>query len=173
MTGQEVRKEFFVFRNGLLADMLRKQAQLPHHVIFGLNIPQLREIAAKVGEDKALALELWADTDCREARLLAAMIHPSDADALGWLNEVLTVEEADILCHRLLRRCPGAARKAADALGDAAPLVRYAALRLILNLLPQERALAEHALSITEFHPLTDGVMRQLRRELNNEEDAL
>lgn len=168
-----MRKEFFTFRNGLLADMLRKQALLPQHVIFGLNIPQLCEIAAKAGEDKELARKLWSDTDCREARLLASMIHPADADALGWLDEVLTVEEADVLCHRLLRRCPGASEKASEALTAENPLVRYAALRLIFNLLPAERELARRALDGLEFHPLTDGIARQLSRELNDEEEAL
>lgn len=173
MTSQEVRKEFFTFRNGLLADMLRKQAGLPQRVIFGLNLPQLREIATRAGKDDALARELWADTDCREARLLAPMLRSAGTEPLTWLTEVRTVEEADVLCHRLLSRCPGAAAKADEALKDDNPLIRYAALRLILNLLPQERALAERALATVQFHPLTDGVVRQLRQRLNDEGDAI
>ncbi len=170
MTEQEVRRQFFTFRNGLLADMLRKQAQLPQKVIFGLNLPQLREIAAQCGEDEALALELWADTDCREARLLATMLRKPSAKALDWLDEVFTVEEADVVCHRLLRRCPGAANKAREGLASDNPMVRYAALRLILNLLPEEKELANQALNTLEFHPLTDGIARQLRRQLDDEE---
>ncbi|MCM1309809.1 MAG: DNA alkylation repair protein [Bacteroides sp.] len=173
MTLSEVRRQFFTFRNGLLADMLRKQAQLPQKVIFGLNLPQLREIAARCGQDDALACELWADTDCREARLLAPMIHSASAEVLAWLDQVITIEEADVVCHRLLRRCPGAADKARQALRSDNPLVCYAAIRLIINLLPDSRELALQALQTVEFHSLTDGIMRQLRRQLANEEEAL
>lgn len=169
MTSREVRQEMFTFRNGLLADMLRKQCALPYRVIFGLNVPQLKAIAAKAGEDAELARELWADTECREARLLGAMVCPPSADALDWLDEVLTVEEADILCHSLLRRCPGAASKAAEALRSSEPLVRYGALRLILNLMPAERQLAERAVAEIEFHPMTDGLVRRLRQEIDDE----
>lgn len=173
MTEQEVRKEFFTFRNGLLADMLRKQCALPYRVIFGLNLPQLGEIARRVGEDEALAAALWADTDCREARLLAPMIAPASEAALAKIGEVQTVEEADVVCHRLLRRCHGAAEAAEAALEAESPLTRYCGLRLILNLLPQQRPLAEKALATVAFNPLTDGVMRQLRQAINDEEDTL
>lgn len=165
MTEQEVRREFFTFRNGMLADMMRRQARLPQRLIFGLNLPQLREIAVRAGEDEPLALTLWADTDCREARLLAPMIRPASEEALGWLDEVITVEEADVVCHRLLRRCPGAESKAREALKSDNPLIRYAALRLIMNLLPESRDLALQALETIEFHPMTDGICRQLREE--------
>lgn len=173
MTEQEVRKEFFTFRNGLLADMLRKQCALPYRVIFGLNLPQLGEIAGRVGKDESLAAALWADTDCREARLLAPMISVPSEAALTMLDEVLTVEEADVACHRLLRRCPGAVEAARTALQSERPLTRYAALRLILNLLPAHRQLAVEALATVAFNPLTDGVVRQLRQALNDEKDTL
>lgn len=163
---REVKQQFFALRNGLLADMLRKQCALPHRVIFGLNLPQIRDIALRCGEDADLAAALWADTDCREARLLAPMVHPADANALQWLAEVATVEEADVLCHRLLRRCPGATDFAARAVADSRPMVRYAALRLLLNLLPQSAPAAAAAVASVPFHPLTDGVVRQIKSEL-------
>ena len=78
MTIQEIKKEFFAMRNGMLGDTLRK-AGMPYAVIFGLNIPQLGEIARRAQEDTAerdaLARELWADTKVRESRLLADARH--------------------------------------------------------------------------------------------------
>lgn len=170
---REVKQRFFALRNGLLADMLRKQCAAPHKLIFGLNIPQLREIAAEAGTDPALGRELWADADCRESRLLAPMVMAPDADAFGLMREVRTPEEADILCHRLLRRCPGAVAEAEAALTDADPMVRYCGLRLLLNLLPEAREAARRAADTVPFHPLTDGPVRQIRSQLADEEDNL
>ena len=43
----------------------------------------------------------------RESRLLAPMVYPSDnAAPAQWLGEIQTPEEADVLCHRLLRHYP-------------------------------------------------------------------
>ena len=64
-------------RNGMLSDTSCK-AGMPYAVIFGLNIPQLGEIARRAQEDTAerdaLARELWADTKVRESRLLACWL---------------------------------------------------------------------------------------------------
>lgn len=166
---REVKQRFFALRNGLLADMLRKQCMLPHRVIFGLNLPQIKEIATSIGgADASLAAQLWADADCRESRLLAAMVCPPSPEALSWLTEVNSVEEADVICHRLLRRCPGALEAASEAANADEPLTRYAALRLLLNLLPDPPAekIASHAVETMKFHPLTDAIARQIRSEL-------
>ena len=64
---------------------------------------QITDIARLIGLDASLARELWADTSCREAQLLAPMIMPSDAigqnDALKMIKECVCVETTDILCH--------------------------------------------------------------------------
>ena len=167
MTLRDVKQRFFALRNGLLADMMRKQCATPHKLIFGLNLPQIKAIAAEAGTDPMLAAELWADADCRESRLLAPMLLPAGPDALPMLSETRTPEEADILCHSLLRRCPGAEEAAHKALADPQPLVRYGALRLLLNLMPASRAALQEAVDTVPFHPLTDAVVRQIRSELS------
>lgn len=140
---KDVKQRFFALRNGLLADMLRKQTADPHRMIFGLNLPQLREIAAETGKDAVLADALWADKDCRESRLLAPMVCPFESLRFNWLKEVRTEEEADILCHRLLRHQPGAAEAAAKLADESEdPLMIYAAMRLLVNLMPGAAAVA-------------------------------
>lgn len=66
MTIKEIRQQFYTFRNGIIADTLRKAGD-PHRIIFGLNLPQITDIARLIGLDASLARELWADTSCREA----------------------------------------------------------------------------------------------------------
>lgn len=110
----EIKKEFFAFRDGLTADVLRKGG-LPHKMIFGLQIPQIRHIAdtlsALSGEERrARALWLWSDRDVRESRLLACFLFdPSEIspeEALALASDLRSREEADMLAFRLLKRLP-------------------------------------------------------------------
>ena len=45
---QNIKRRFFALRNGVIADTLRR-AGSPFKIIFGLNLPQLAEIAAELG----------------------------------------------------------------------------------------------------------------------------
>lgn len=135
---QLIKRRFFAMRNGVVADALRKGG-VDTPIIFGLNLPQIVEIAAEQDARPELAEQLWADVRTRESRLLAPMVYPvgqmSDEDAERWLMTAGNVETADILCHRLLRRHPHAAAIAVKLAGNDDFMVRYAALRLMLNLL--------------------------------------
>lgn len=159
---KDAKQRFFALRNGLLADTLREQAAIGHRLIFGLNLPQLMQIATEAGTDAELADRLWADSDCRESRLLAPMVCPRTAPRLHWLAEVTSVEEADVVCHRLLRHQPGALEAAAAQAGADDPLLRYAALRLLLNLMPGSAEVATPLARNATGHPLTASVARQI-----------
>lgn len=112
-----IRKQIYALRNGLIADTLRKGG-LEQKYIFGLQLPQIKEIAiqyhpAADDECAALARELWADKECRESRLLACHIMPvpeiQEQEAFEWASDIVSREEADILAFRLLRYLPSAA----------------------------------------------------------------
>lgn len=106
-----IRKEFFALRNGMIADTLRKGG-LEQKYIFGLQLPQIKEIAARFNpgnEEDAISLSrsLWNDKECRETRLLACHMMPPSAmtidEATEWAEDIKTREEADILAFRLIR----------------------------------------------------------------------
>lgn len=135
---QTVKRHFFAMRNGIIADTLRR-AGSPYHIIFGLNLPQLVEIAAVTPHSVELSDALHVNSSTRCSRLMAPMIHPAEAmteeKALQWMSEVLCAEEADILCHRLLRKLPFASSLVSKALGeDSSGWLTYAGLRLLANL---------------------------------------
>ena len=109
-----IRKEFYALRNGMIADVLRKGG-LEQKYIFGLQLPQIKEIADRFRpEDEREAAEtarsLWGDRDCREARLLACHLMPPSqtdkAEASRWASDVSSREESDIIAFRLLRYLP-------------------------------------------------------------------
>ena len=173
---QNIKRKMFALRNGIIADRLRKAGD-PHRVVFGLNLPQLDEIARSVGFDRALALALWDNSTTRESRLLAPMImNPSEFtedDARQWLSTILNVEEADILCHKLLRHLDNAADyvfKLTDK--DNPAMARYTGLRLAFNLIyKQDDDFKKRVLDICEAElkadePLTARVARQLQDEI-------
>jgi 3-methyladenine DNA glycosylase AlkD len=135
---QTVKRRLFAMRNGVIADALRKGGS-PFRIIFGVNLPQLIEIAQDTPHEAELARQLWENKTTRESLLLAPMIFPKDEmtedEALKWAKEVETVEVADILCHRLLRHLDFAGRLA-EELGrddETAAITRYVGLRLTAN----------------------------------------
>lgn len=112
---KEIKHLFMTYRNGIVADTFHKAGD-PHSVIFGLQLPQISEIArnikdkAKKEELRDLAVTLWNDSKVRESRLLACyLFNTDDIDILTaekMAGEILTGEEADILCFRLLQYLP-------------------------------------------------------------------
>lgn len=107
-TLQKLKKEFFAFRNGIVADTLRKH--FPYKIVFGLQVPQLAQIAAHTDKSMALAERLWSERGNRESRLLATYLFPLDEltpdSALKLASEVETSEEADMMVFRVLKRLP-------------------------------------------------------------------
>lgn len=140
-----IRKEFFAFRNGIVADTLRKAGD-PHTMIMGCLLVDISGIATRfgetIGEDEqraAIASELWSDTNSRECRLAAPMLYPTDMMtlelAVKWCEAVETVEVADNLCHKLMRKIPDADTLFRQLIAQDKPLVKYTGYRLLLNLL--------------------------------------
>ena len=118
---QSIKKDFFVFRNGIVADTLRK-AGMPHKVIFGLQIPQIAAIAKDLTPSSELAEALWNDSEVRESRILATYLFPVDEMSLEkatlLLGSVRTPEESDMLAFRLLKRLPFASEILKEAEKD-------------------------------------------------------
>lgn len=104
---QQIKKDFYALRNGIVADTLRK-AGMHYKVIFGLQIPQIAEIARSQSPSMELADELWADRNVRESRLLATYLFPLESvnmeKAMALAMDVQTQEEADMLAFRIFKR---------------------------------------------------------------------
>ena len=140
-----IRKEFFAYRNGIIADKMRKAGD-PHPMMMGCLLVDIMTITRQVretidddGQLAATASELWADTNSRECRLAAPMLYPADMMtlelAVKWCEAVETVEIADNLCHKLMRKIPDADTLFRQLIAQDKPLVKYTGYRLLLNLL--------------------------------------
>ncbi len=142
---RKIRKEFFAFRNGIIADKLRKAGD-PHSMIMGCLLVDIQSITQRakdtIGNDEqlaAIACELWNDTNSRECRLAAPMLYPTEMMtpklAQQWCHTVETIEVADTLCHKLLRHLPEADALFRQLIAEEHPLVKYTGYRLMNNLL--------------------------------------
>lgn len=135
---KDVKKQFYAYRNGMLADRLRSAGDC-HSVIFGLNLPQIVEISKSIGNDKNLSEQLWANSTTRESRLLAPMIYPvaefSETLAKIWIEGLENTEVVDVFCHRLLRRSEYAEPLYKEYAENESDILRYFAMRLALNLI--------------------------------------
>ncbi len=136
---QLIKRRMFAMRNGALADSLRRSG-VPYRIIFGVNLPQLVEIANENPKNVKLAEKLWANSSTRESLLLAPMLYPVEqmdmTTAHRWATSVASPEVADVLCHRLLRHLSFADELADDLVESEVELVRYCGLRLLMNRFP-------------------------------------
>ena len=103
---KEIKKDFYRYRNGIVADSLKKLYP-PKTIIFGLIVPQFLELSIKYSKDINLGLQLWNDKNCRESRLLSLyIIPPSELDkktAMEMIRNVNSSEIAEFLAFRILR----------------------------------------------------------------------
>ena len=140
-----IRKEFFAFRNGIIADKLRNAGD-PHTIIMGCLLVDIVNIAKRVSnaindanERAALAQSLWDDPNSRECRLAAPLIFPPELMtrdlALAWCQGIETTEVADNLCHKLLRNIHPSVEISSTLIASQGTMMKYTGYRLLLNLL--------------------------------------
>ena len=104
-----LRKEFFRYRNGIIAEALIKQGN-PFPMIYGLMLPQIAEISLKFPANLDFSKFLWEKKESREARLLAIYLIPAEtvkkSFIIEMINGIITKEEAEIISFKLLKRLP-------------------------------------------------------------------
>lgn len=128
--------------NGVMAQSLRERG-LQYRLIFGIELPRLKEIAATITPDHNLAQALWKE-EIRECRILAGLLQPVEtffpeiADI--WLTQMHDTEIIDFTCMNLFRRLPYASEKAFQWMAAEEVLTQYAGFRLICHLLARPGA---------------------------------
>lgn len=141
-----IKQQFALFKNGVVADTLASM-KLPHRLVWGVDLPRLKEIAGAFEPDEELAKFLWQDTDTRESVLIAPMLMPADAvtleKAMRMVEEAPTVEAVDILVHSLLRKLPFAGELMERLAGAESSMERYASMRLLAGRIAEDADRAE------------------------------
>lgn len=135
----EIKGKLRLFMNGVLSQSLREKG-LKYRLIFGVELPRLKEIAADYKQSHELAQALWKE-DIRECKILAAYLQPTDtfcselADL--WMEQIHNTELADYVCMALFRRLPFASQKAYQWMASENRIETYTGFRLISHLFAQ------------------------------------
>lgn len=153
----EIKQQFMLMKNGVLSDSM-KAAGSPHRIIWGLNMPQLREIGERYDRSKDLFDAFWGDTPTRESVVIAPMLLPYDEltvdEAIALVDEAPTLEAIDSLTFNALRH-RGDVWNIIAALDGADEINRrYAAMRLLARVIRENlsgaKTLAEHEASFKD-----------------------
>lgn len=164
---QLLKRAMFALRNGVIADVLRK-AGSPFPIIFGLNLPQISQVAQQFAPDKDFAEKVWANSTTRESMLVAPMLMPPEQmtaeDARRWVSTIPACEVADVLCLKLLRKLSFAPELAEALCADESDMARYTGLRLYCNIFDahQQQALDAARAELSREVRLTAPVARQI-----------
>ena len=168
---KEIRLALFARRNGVVADALKASGD-PHELIMGCPLSDIIDVAKGLEPSTELAEALWADRKHRECRLIATMLYPTAQcdlpTALRWCRDVMNVEEADVLCHRLLRHLECSPTVMRQLLAEEAPLLRYTAFRLMLNLTASGRMAMTDELRQVVSHEAAHGYSASMATLLKN-----
>ena len=127
--------------NGVAAATIRNSG-MGYRLVYGVELPRLREIAAAYTPDRRLAQQLW-DEDVRELKMLAVMLFPADEmdreRAMLWIDSISPKQSelAGLLAMDLLAPQPYAADLAFCLIADESPvrqLCGYLTIgRLLIN----------------------------------------
>ena len=113
-TLKDIKTQFRMGMNGVTSKSMRDKG-LDYKLNFGVEVPRLKEIAARYAKDHQLAQALWKE-NIRESKILAAMLQPVDTFypeiAEIWVEQMPTVEIAQHAVLNLFCRLPYASQKA-------------------------------------------------------------
>lgn len=101
---RNIKKDLRANMNGIASTQMRRGG-IPHHVVWGIELPRLRNIAAEHPHDRGLGQRLWSE-NVRECQLLGILLTPPEdflpevADI--WAHEARTPEAASLLAMELI-----------------------------------------------------------------------
>lgn len=156
---RNIKKELRLFMNGVTSAQQRKLG-MGYNIIFGVDIPHLKEIAAKFPVDADLAKELWKE-NIRESKLLAIFLLPEESYqelAETWIGECRYRENADHLAHRVLCKLPDATAKALKWAHSSEELYRYCGFITLAHLFRAGQGLTDE--QEQEFFAIVSGIFK-------------
>lgn len=108
-----IKKDLRASMNGIASAAMRQSAD--YRVNFGVEIPRLNDMARGYEASHELAQTLWKE-NVRECRVLATILMPVDRFDRElcdiWVDDIHTIEIAQLFCMNLVRRLKFASEKA-------------------------------------------------------------
>ena len=146
-TIKEIKKQFRLFMNGVVSQSMREKG-LDYKLNFGIELPRLKEIAAKFEKNHDVAQALWKE-NIRECKILAGLLQPVDtfypeiADI--WVEDMRYPEIAELTCMNLFQHMPFASEKVFHWMADEGEYFQFCGFMLMTRLLMKGQELNERA----------------------------
>lgn len=146
-TIREIKKQFRLFMNGVVSQSMREKG-LDYKLNFGIELPRLKEIAAKFDKNHDVAQALWKE-NIRECKILAGLLQPVEtfypeiADI--WIEDMRYPEIAELTCMNLFQHLPYASGKAFEWMADEREYFQFCGYMLMARLLMKDNEMNERA----------------------------
>lgn len=141
----EIRQKLTLFMNGQAAADMRSRG-IDYRLNYGVTLPELRKIASEYQPDHDLAQGLWRQ-DCRECRILAALLQPASLFtpelADFWLESVEYSDLAEVCCKFLFPKMQNASETAFRWIAGENEMAQYCGFMTIANLMREGREMKE------------------------------
>lgn len=146
-TIKEIKGQFRLYMNGIASQSMREKG-LGYKLNFGIELPRLKEIAARYEKNHEVAQTLWKE-NIRECKILAGMLQPVEtfypeiADI--WIEDMHYPEIAELTCMNLFQYLPYASEKAFEWMADEREYFQLCGFMLIAKLLMNGNKLNERS----------------------------
>ena len=147
---KEIKQSFRQLMDGKTAQSMRDKG-VEYKLNWGASIPMLRDMAAEIGKDYELAIELWK-ADVRECKILATMVMPADRmlpEVVDiWMEQTTSQEIAEQAAFNLYQYLPYAPAKAYQWIAFDKELYQLCGFHILTRLFmnkqePNERGINE------------------------------
>ena len=105
---KDIKKQFRLYMNGVVSQSMREKG-LNYKLNFGIEVPRIKEIAAKYEKNHDLAQALWKE-NIRECKILAGMLQPVESFypeiADIWIEDMRYPELAELTSMNLFQHLP-------------------------------------------------------------------
>ncbi len=144
---RDIKGELRLFMNGAVSKSMREKGLL-YKVNFGVELPRIKEIAAAYEKEHDLAQALWKE-DIRECKILAGLLQPVESFRAEiadiWVEQITTLEIAELTCMNLFQHLPYAPAKSLQWIADERLYVQICGFLTIARLLGKRGDMAPRA----------------------------
>ena len=133
--------------NGVVSQSMREKG-LDYKLNFGIEVPRIKEIAAKFEKNHEVAQTLWKE-NIRECKIMAGLLQPVNtfypeiADI--WVEDMRYPEMAELTVMNLFQHLPYASDKAFEWMAHEGTYFQYCGYMLMARLLMRGNELNEWA----------------------------
>ena len=164
---KDIKTQFRLAMNGAVSQSMREKG-LVYKLNFGVELPRIKQIAARYEKNHELAQALWKE-DIRECKILAALLQPVEtflpeiADI--WVESIRNIEVAELTSMNLFQHLPYAPAKSLQWIADEREYFQVCGFLTIARLLMQNHVRNAAGAAIRRFMQYSEAnAFRMCRR---------